>query len=223
MLSKRTLCSITSTLIAWMITSSAVGQPFITTIDFESILEGDEAVFQEPEFSGTTTGILTGTDIDDLPITGVQAVMFSPMEDHAYEIRFPWADPTSTNGAEGVRCTTAGADNLASPSVHLAGKIRFKIAVTSFEFLGTNGAPVFGDQLTDGSAAIFVALAIRETGNDLPQGSTDTGAATLSMSFRQQSMESRHRPPASPKLVPTGWLRFHPLAFVSWPTRLGRH
>jgi len=43
--------------------------------------------------------------------------MFSPMEDHAYEIRFPWADPTSTNGAEGVRCTQAYvAASVCSPS-----------------------------------------------------------------------------------------------------------
>lgn len=222
MLPRHTFCTITSTLIAWMFASSAVGQPFITTIDFESILEGEEAVFQEPEFSGTTTGILTGTDIDGFPISGVQTVVFSPMEDRAYEIRFPWADPTSTNGTEGVRCTTAGADNLASPSVHLAGKIRFNIAVTSFEFLGTNGAPVFGDQVTDGSAAIYVALAIRETGHDLPQGSTDTGGGDLEFIYPTKIGGVAASTAGIPQVGSNGLISFPPAglrveANTTWP------
>lgn len=140
---------------------------------------GAEVVFQEPQLSGSTSGIALGTDPDGLAVSGVQTVQFFPMEDFAYEIRFPWQDATSTNGTEGVRATTVSVLNLDSPSVHLAGKIRFNIAVTAFDFLGTNSLPAFGDQEGDGTASIFVALAIRETGNDVPQGSSDTGGGDL--------------------------------------------
>lgn len=140
---------------------------------------GAEVIFQEPELSGSTMGIDVGTDPDGLPVTGVQTVQFAPMEDFAYEIRFPWLDATSTNGTEGVRATSVSALNLDSPSVHLAGTIRFRIAVTAFDYLGTNSLPAFGAQESDGTASIFVALAVRETGNDLPQGASDTGGGDL--------------------------------------------
>jgi len=148
---------------------------------------GAEVIFQEPQFSGSTFGIVTGDDPDGLPVSGVQTARFSPMPDFAYEIRFPWEDATSTNGTEGVRCVTQSALNLPSPSVHLAGTIEFDIAVTAFDFAGTNSLPAFGAQQTDGTAGIFVALGIRETGSNVPQGSEDTGGGDLEFVYHPTS------------------------------------
>jgi hypothetical protein len=151
---------------------TAYGQPFLFTVDFESPAPGDEVIFQEPQFSGSTDGILTGEDQGGIPISNSQVVDWFGLPSQAYEVSFPWGDPADTTTA-GVRCTTTSVDSLPRPSIHLDGIIRFKLAVTAFDF-GTPAFPI-GPQITDGSASILMCLGISESGNDLPLGTPDSG------------------------------------------------
>jgi hypothetical protein len=133
---------------------------------------GDEVIWQEPLFSGSTDGIIGGTDQGGIPISNSQVVDWFGLPSNSYEISFPWGDPTDTT-TTGVRCTTFQAENLTRPSLHLGGKIRFKMAVTAFAYGGTQ-FPI-GAQITDGSASILMCLGVTESGNDLNQGASDSG------------------------------------------------
>lgn len=171
--------------------TSAMGQPYTRCVtNFEAgenfvggdvfTGEGAQVLWRGPAFSGSTAGIVPGDDpfgnlINDSQVFNCDG--FDCLPTQGYEIRFAWEDPTNSNGLAGVRCTTLGTLNLPSPSVHLEGKVRFKMAVTAFEFLGTNAIPPFGNQIP--SASILMCLGIRETGNNVAQGDPDTGGGDL--------------------------------------------
>jgi len=166
---------------------AAQGQPYLFTNDFEAYALGAEAMFQQPDFSGSTTGIITGSTSAGASYTPAQVVQWTTadgsaadMTDKAYEIAFPWATPAENVMSSGVRCTTSAVLNLPNPSIHLDGKIRFKMAVTAWDFFGdVDPDIIFTTQDVTGHPSILVCLAIRETGNDLPQGTSDTGGGDL--------------------------------------------
>lgn len=138
----------------------------------EGFAPGDEVLFQEPTLSGSTDGIVTGDDDFGNAISNSQVVDWFGLPSNAYEISFPWTDPTNTTTA-GVRCTTFNALNLERPSIHLGGRIRFKMAVTAFDYVSRT-VPI-GPQIQDGSASILMCLVVSESGNDLPLGDPDSG------------------------------------------------
>jgi hypothetical protein len=153
----------------------------------EGLFAGDEVIWRQPRFSGSTDGIVIGETSLEVPYDVARIVEpgnvgdeYCPsagncLGDSTYEIGFAWSDPTDTT-TSGVRCTTFGAANLSRPSVHLGGKIRFKMAATVFSFEG-DSFPDFpiGFQDQSGSPSFLLALAITESGNDVPLGSSDSG------------------------------------------------
>lgn len=162
--------------------ASAFGQPYVRTTGFEEYTLGAQVIWRPPGISGSTSGIVPGDDPFGNLINNAQVFECDGefcLPSPAYEISFAWEDPTNSNGTAGVRCTTLSTPNLPSPSVHLAGKIRFKMAVTVFDFLGTNAIPPFGDQDVSGNPSVLMCLGIRETGNAFPLGDPDTGGGDL--------------------------------------------
>ncbi|HRX85268.1 MAG TPA: hypothetical protein P5572_09650, partial [Phycisphaerae bacterium] len=160
--------------------------------DEEGYVQGDTVLFQPPRYSGSTKGIVigeTGLQVlydDSQVVVPVFGQTWCPggsagcLDDNAYEIYFPWATPAESVTTSGVRATTSAVPNLPTPSIHLAGKVRFKMAVTAFSFEG-DVDPDFpiGFQDQSGAASILMCLGVRETGKNLPQGATDTGGGDL--------------------------------------------
>ena len=146
---------------------------------------GAEVIWRQADFSGSTDGIITGSTntLPSIPINYAQRVPntgdFTGIASPSYELTIAWGDPTDAT-TSGARLTTAGATNLASPSIHLGGKVRFKMAVTAFKFNPTTN--YFGAQVpveVAGNAAIMMCMAVRETGNDVALGDTDAGTGDL--------------------------------------------
>ena len=170
--------------------------------------EGEyEVIWQEPYYSGSTQGILCelgagGTCVDSaldnfgLPWDNSQVVNWAQYTDaHSYEIYFVWEDPLNTNGLGGVRATTEITENFARPSVHLDGKIRFKMAVTAWEY--NEATNELGSQTT---GSILMCLALTETGNHASQGQTDPGSGDIEFVYLPGSEVvpvGRRSPPAS--------------------------
>ncbi|MCP4589497.1 MAG: hypothetical protein GY842_02005 [bacterium] len=176
--------------------ATAQAQPFTTTVDFNDDIEfpeGEEFIWMNPAWSGSTQGIVCTRDTGgncierdpfDNPIELSQRVSWSGLPTPAYEIFWVWEDPANTSGVDAVRATTHSAASLRRPSMHLGGKLRFKIAVSAWnynpldhsfdtQFKSTSPTPVAGDP------SILLALGVKETGNDVAQGETDTGGGDL--------------------------------------------
>ncbi len=146
---------------------------------------GAEVIWRQPDFSGSTDGIIPGSTntLPSIPINYAQRVPntgdFTGIASPCYELTIAWGDPTDAT-TTGARLTTAGATNLASPSIHLDGVVRFKMAVTAFKFNPVTN--YFGAQVpleVSGDAAILMCMAVRETGTNASLGSTDTGTGDL--------------------------------------------
>ncbi|MCP4593669.1 MAG: hypothetical protein GY842_23270, partial [bacterium] len=177
------------------LTAVVQAQPYTTTVDFNDDLEfpeGEEFIWQSPAWSGSTQGIVCtrGTggacierDPFDNPIELSQRVSWSGLPSPAVEIFWVWDDPANTSGVDGVRATTAFSDNMSRPSMHLGGKLRFKIAVSAWNYnpvdhsfdtqFKSNNPPQAGDP------SILLALGVKETGNAVPQGDTDNGSGDI--------------------------------------------
>ncbi|GJM26410.1 MAG: hypothetical protein DHS20C16_28250 [Phycisphaerae bacterium] len=146
---------------------------------------GSEVLWRPAELSGSTDGLIPGETIalpvipinytQRVPSTGAFAGIASP----CYELSLAWGDPTDAT-TTGARLITGGATNIPSPSLHLQGTVRFKMAVTAFKFNPVTN--YFGAQVpleTPGDAAILMCMAVRETGNDVALGAEDDGSGDL--------------------------------------------
>jgi hypothetical protein len=90
--------------------SSRPGISTTTTIgDFEGFVDGDQVIFQEPGFSGSTSGNITGTP----NFGGVDSSM-ALNGDASYNVQFTYAS-ASTSGW--VRLTTFATPNLPNPTI----------------------------------------------------------------------------------------------------------
>lgn len=83
-----------------------------TITGFEAFTVGDEVMFQEPTFSGSSAGRLE-TEPDIARVT--DAVAFSG--DQSYEVEFAYA--TNPDGPLLLRLTTFATDNLPNPAIML--------------------------------------------------------------------------------------------------------
>lgn len=150
---------------------------------------GEEVLFQDAAYSGSNKGVRTGSIPSGATFTPAQVVQWTTadggdadMEDPAYEIAFPFVTAAEDVMSSGVRSVTQAVPNLPNPSIHLDGKIRFKIAVMAFDFVTPtpeNGYNYFGDQDVSGHPSILMCLGVRETGKNLPLGANDTGGGDL--------------------------------------------
>ncbi len=171
--------------------ASVSAQPYVKFVTgfetSEGYNAGDEVLWQPPSWSGSTTGILCDANAQGVCLASAVDPFNNPWDNsqvvsdvsatdaQSYNIYFRWLDPANSNGLAAARVVTVGADNLPSPSVQLNGKIRFKMAVTGWVW-DEDGQ--FFTQVTSGSS-ILMCLALRETGNDVAQGETDTGGGDL--------------------------------------------
>lgn len=170
------------------------------SVDFNSITELESAVVGNPSDSGSTQGIFVGPSLNGTPYQYTQVVVPKPgpnppanewcpssgsncMEDPALEIGFAWRDPSDLT-TTGVRCSSSFATNVNRPSIDLDGKIRFRMAVSAFDFAG-DVSPDFpiGFQDQSGNPSILMCLAIRETGRALPLGTQDTGGGDIELVY----------------------------------------
>jgi hypothetical protein len=146
---------------------------------------GAEVIWRRAEASGSTDGVIPGTTntLPSIPINYAQRVPttgdFVGLASPSYELSISWGDPTDAT-TTGARIITAGAANLPSPSIHLGGIVRFKMAVTAFKF--NPATNYFGAQVPlqeAGNAAILMCMSVRETGNDVALGAEDAGTGDL--------------------------------------------
>jgi len=205
---------------------AAQAQPYIFGTGYEEYAAGDEVMFQEPRFSGSTDGIHIGQTSLAIPYDDSQVVLptgdWCPggsagcLSDAAYEISFAWRDPTDATTA-GVRCTTLSTLNLNRPSLHLEGIIRFKMAVTVFGYEG-DIFPDFpiGFQDQSGNPKILMCLAITETGRDLPLGTPDTGGGDIEYVYLPLSEVIPAADPNGMGTFPPGGKRFSATTNL-WP------
>ncbi len=146
---------------------------------------GAEVIWRQAESSGSTDGIILGSTntLPSIPINYAQRVPstgdFAGIASPCYELTIAWGDPTDAT-TTGARIITGGAGNLPSPSIHLGGKVRFKMAVTAFKFNPVTN--YFGAQVpleTAGDAAILMCMSVRETGTNVALGAEDVGTGDL--------------------------------------------
>jgi hypothetical protein len=199
----------------------------------------DEVLFQEPKFSGTTVrydqsdpdiepdGIYGFDPPDDVPwsLSHVVDYVHHGTGAQSYEITFNWGnpadtdynnslypndpDPRDTGTNDIVRCTTSSALNLARPSVSLGtgGKIKFWIAALAYD---NDNFVIYQDEI---EASILLVAGVRETGTDLPQGTTDTGGGDIEWVYPDGAGADGYIPPNTNGVLPSptypGGLRIH--------------
>ncbi len=111
------------------------GSDFVIA-DFESFAPGDEALFQPPNFSGTTDG--------NVSVPPNSAVVSNVTGNPGQSNEVQWFFKDTTPG-RWIRLTTSGADNLSRPIIDLTRPIRIQL------LLGTPGpALCAGDLNCDG-------------------------------------------------------------------------
>jgi hypothetical protein len=103
-----------------LVYTDASGAP--TTLGWEGLTVGDEVIFQEPGFSGSTSGNLvdagTAGVTEDAAFTGTQS----------YGASFQFVDNTPTRW---VRLTTFNTPNVPNPTIELDGVLSFWVNGTT--------------------------------------------------------------------------------------------
>ncbi|HEY3243749.1 MAG TPA: lamin tail domain-containing protein, partial [Phycisphaerae bacterium] len=134
-----------STVVSWE------GQPVNVTTAKE--------VFQRPQFSGSTQGIVLGTEAFNDAFRSNAQGGFDGLQ--SYQVFFNWVDAANPNAW--VRLTTFNTPQLPNPALDLHGKVRLRIKNVSEFFNGSIG----------------LCLGIRETGIDTPQLTNGGSAGTI--------------------------------------------
>jgi hypothetical protein len=222
--------------------STLAQPPFVSNLTgFEEFEVGPvtgNVIWRDPLISGTTVrynqgeppgssgiepdGIFGYEPDPDLPWSVSQVVEWAHYEgSKSYEIYFDWGNPADTNAwpdppdtgtNDFVRCTTFGANYFDRPSVHLGGKIKFRISVVAYD----------EDYFVEGNeveASILLVAGIRETGSDLAQGETDTAGGDIEWVYPDGTLADGFIPPNTNGPLPLppypGGLRIH--SINHWP------
>lgn len=123
--------------------------PFVTVV-----------MFRNPSVSGTTTGIVAGSDATYLTDTTYDPFSVVHSGTRADATVWEWAN--AGYHSSWVRLVTLNADELPNPALHLGGKVRMWISVKAY----TNN--MYTTPVTNGH--LFLGLGVRETGEGVYQG-----------------------------------------------------
>ncbi len=122
-------------------------------------IENSREMFRVPEFSGSTSAYIVPNTLGQFDNNNAfRASGFQTEGAGAMNIFFNWQDASDPNAW--LRASTFGADVRPNPSLHLQGKVRFRIVNRSELFQGSIG----------------IVLGVRETGVDVPM-LTDGGTS----------------------------------------------
>ena len=135
---------------------SASAQYLSPLVEFDGDPIGSPALSQEmfrvPEWSGSTTQFIVANPPDSYAANAAYRDDAQPIVDPAsLWVYFEWED--ETDPAAWMRLSTYNADVWPNPSIHLAGKVRFKLVNEGDWFDGQFG----------------ICLGVRETGEPVPQ------------------------------------------------------
>ncbi len=163
-MSRRCSCALFALTAALLCSSAARAQFVALVTDFED--PGwtpfvTEAVFRDPDLSGSTRG-LDPNDVSDSYLTDERqnpwSVVHSPYR--ACETIWGWLDPSYRT--YWVRLVTNDTQEIPNPALHLAGQVRFWAAATAYTD-DTFSVPVDG-------AHLYLGIGVRETGQGVYLG-----------------------------------------------------